>query len=145
VTAKCSIQKGASVPNDDAVPVHTDTTGPVAEVYYFVDGTFRAKSALAPKFPATVNMSAVVPGQHTFGFSCHDAAGLEIPDATFKAYPITVTPSAPPPPAAPTNAELRDLAIAELEKTTDPYPRWVALGKPNTHWKKAFDALGKIK
>jgi hypothetical protein len=124
----------------------------VAEVYYFVDGTFRAKSALAPKFPATVNMSAVVPGPHTFGFACHDAAGLEIPDATFKAYPITVSGTVTPPPPVVTDAQHARNAEAALKKTTDSYPTWLEkkdTGKypdvTKTNWWKALDELGRIK
>lgn len=44
-----------------------------------------------------------------------------------------------------TDAELRDAGVAELEKTTDPYPTWVRKGRPtNSHWAKALDFLAQI-
>lgn len=44
-----------------------------------------------------------------------------------------------------TDAQLRDQAIAEFEKTTDPYPTWVRKGKPaSSHWAKGFAALAEI-
>lgn len=44
-----------------------------------------------------------------------------------------------------TDAEIRDAAVAELEKTTDSYPTWVRKGRPaSSHWAKAFGFLAQI-
>ncbi len=44
-----------------------------------------------------------------------------------------------------TDAQLRDQAIALLQRTTDPYPTWVRKGKPaSSNWAKAFSLLTQI-
>lgn len=44
-----------------------------------------------------------------------------------------------------TDAEFRDAAVAEFEKTTDAYPTWVRKGRPSSsHWAKGFDFLAQI-
>lgn len=44
-----------------------------------------------------------------------------------------------------TDAQLRDQAVALLEKTTDPYPTWVKKGKPAaSFWAKGFATLAQI-
>lgn len=44
-----------------------------------------------------------------------------------------------------TDAELRDAAVQEFEKTTDPYPTWVRKGSPSSsHWSKGFALLAQI-
>ena len=46
-----------------------------------------------------------------------------------------------------TDAELRDLAVAELVQTTTPYSYFVKASKepkPETHWGKALEYLSRI-
>lgn len=44
-----------------------------------------------------------------------------------------------------TDADFRDAAVAEFEKTTDPYPTWVRKGKPaSSHWAKALAFFAQI-
>lgn len=43
------------------------------------------------------------------------------------------------------DTDIRDAAVGEFEKTTDPYPTWVRKGKPSSsHWAKGFALLGQI-
>lgn len=43
------------------------------------------------------------------------------------------------------DAQLRDQALALLQKTTDSYPTWIRKGKPATsNWAKAFALLARI-
>lgn len=43
------------------------------------------------------------------------------------------------------DAQIRDAAVNEFEKTTDPYPTWVRKGKPSSsHWAKGFELLAQI-
>lgn len=65
--------------------------------------------------------------------------------AAMLAYYGDVTPPIPPDPV-PTNAELRDAAVAELRQTTVGYvnKHWQT-PPPGTHWRKALDLLSQIK
>ncbi len=140
VTARCSVQAGDTLsPETGLRPQTAILSGEVDTVEYFIDSGKVATSMAAPSYGAIIDIRSYAPGAHTFGFVCYKA-GVAVLD--LRAYPVTIASNVPP---APTNAELRDLADSEFRKTTDPYPKWVALGKPDTHWKKGFDALGKIK
>lgn len=147
VSARCSIQEGQTL-LPEKQPVSTAiNAGNVDAVSYLLDGQSIATSLTGPSYLAQIDLSAVTPGVHTFGFVC-SYKGKVVLD-TWKAYPVTIAGAPVPPPQ--TNRQHADKALAAFKRATVTYPEFekrLAAGKYpeplKTAWGEGLHEQGLI-
>jgi hypothetical protein len=130
VHGRCQIWvDGKSVSPVEWMDISTLHTGPLPSSQYYKQGMYR---------------NASDSGTNTIWYKDVHAWNDPTPAAMLAFYG-DVTPPIPPDPV-PTNAELRDAAVAELRQTTVGYQnKYWQVPPPGTHWQKALDLLSKIK